>query len=62
VLSGKVPAPRALRRSRRSTVHWLQLIILSVALAALFERLGLPASRLLGPMVAAIALTADLLR
>jgi membrane AbrB-like protein len=40
-----------------STVRWLQLIILSIALAALFERLGLPASRLLGPMVAAIALT-----
>jgi uncharacterized protein len=40
-----------------STARWLQLIILSVALAALFEQLGLPASRLLGPMVAAIALT-----
>jgi hypothetical protein len=31
--------------------------MLSVVLAVLFERLGLPASRLLGPMVAAIALT-----
>ena len=39
------------------TARWLQLIILSVLLAALFERFGLPASRLLGPMVAAIALT-----
>jgi len=40
-----------------SASRWLQLIVLSVVLAALFERLGLPASRLLGPMVAAIALT-----
>jgi membrane AbrB-like protein len=40
-----------------STARWLQLIVLSIVLAALFERLGLPASRLLGPMVAAIALT-----
>lgn len=42
---------------QRSAARWLQLIILSVLLAALFERLGLPASRLLGPMMAAIALT-----
>jgi membrane AbrB-like protein len=42
---------------QRSASRWLQLIILSIVLAALFERLGLPASRLLGPMVAAIALT-----
>jgi len=40
-----------------STGRWLQLLILSVVLAALFERLGLPASRLIGPMVAAIVLT-----
>jgi uncharacterized protein len=40
-----------------SAGRWLQLIILSVVLAALFERLGLPASRLIGPMVAAIVLT-----
>ena len=42
---------------KESTARWLQLIVLSVVLAALFEGLGLPASRLLGPMVAAIALT-----
>jgi len=42
---------------QRRTARWLQLIILSVVLAVLFERLGLPASRLIGPMVAAIALT-----
>ncbi len=40
-----------------SAGRWLQLAILSVLLAALFERLGVPASRLLGPMLAAIALT-----
>ena len=33
-----------------STGRWLQLLILSIALAALSERLGLPASRLLGKM------------
>ncbi|MDF2462883.1 MAG: ammonia monooxygenase [Ramlibacter sp.] len=42
---------------QKSASRWLQLIILSIVLAALFERIGLPASRLLGPMVAAIALT-----
>lgn len=40
-----------------NTARWLQLIVLSIVLAALFGRLGLPASSLLGPMVAAIALT-----
>lgn len=42
---------------RGSAARWLQLMILSVAFAAFLERLGLPASQLLGPMVAAIALT-----
>lgn len=42
---------------RGSAVRWLQLMIFSVAIAALLERFGVPASRLLGPMVAAIALT-----
>lgn len=36
----------------RSTARWLQLIVLSVVLTALFEGLGLPASRLIGPMAA----------
>lgn len=39
-----------------NAARWLQLVILSIVLAAAFERVGLPASRLLGPMVAAIAL------
>jgi membrane AbrB-like protein len=42
---------------QKSASRWLQLIIVSIVLAALFEKIGLPASRLLGPMVAAIALT-----
>lgn len=41
---------------QRRLVRWLQLIILSAVLATLFERLGVPASRLIGPMIAAIAL------
>lgn len=52
-----MPAAGAAARVRESMARWLKLLILSVVLAALFERLGLPASRLLGPMVAAIALT-----
>jgi hypothetical protein len=40
-----------------SAARWLQLIVLTVVLTALFEGLGLPASRLIGLMVAAIALT-----
>jgi uncharacterized protein len=42
---------------RGNAGRWLQLIVLSVLLTTLFEGMGLPASRLLGPMVAAIALT-----
>jgi uncharacterized protein len=38
----------------RLQVRWAGLLALSVALAAVFEHLGLPAGRLLGPMVAAI--------
>ena len=37
-------------------VRWAKLLGLSLALAAAFEAIGLPAARLLGPMVAAIAL------
>jgi hypothetical protein len=37
-------------------LRWIALVALSIVLAAVFDHLGLPASRLLGPMVAAIAL------
>jgi hypothetical protein len=37
-------------------LRWLALIALSIALAAAFDHMGLPAARLLGPMVAAIAM------
>jgi membrane AbrB-like protein len=37
--------------------HWAALIALSVALSAVFDAIGLPAGRLLGPMLAAIALS-----
>ena len=40
----------------RQQLRWAGLLILSVLLAAVFENVGLPAGRLLGPMVAAIAL------
>jgi uncharacterized protein len=42
--------------SSRQLLRWAALIALSVLLAATFDALGLPAGRLLGPMVAAIAL------
>jgi len=41
---------------QQNAARWLQLIILSVLLAVLFEHFNVPASRLLGPMIAAIAL------
>ena len=37
--------------------HWGALIALSIVLSALFDSIGLPAGRLLGPMLAAIALS-----
>ena len=40
----------------RTQWHWAVLIALSLALSALFDWIGLPAGRLLGPMVAAIIL------
>jgi membrane AbrB-like protein len=40
----------------RQQLRWVGMVALSVALAALFDNLGLPAGRLLGPMVAAIVL------
>ena len=36
---------------------WAALLVLSIALSALFDAIGLPAGRLLGPMLAAIALS-----
>ncbi|MGZ5270687.1 MAG: hypothetical protein ACXWC6_08725, partial [Ramlibacter sp.] len=36
--------------------HWVALIALSIALSTVFDAIGLPAGRLLGPMLAAIAL------
>jgi membrane AbrB-like protein len=40
----------------RAQWHWAALIALSLALSAVFDWIGLPAGRLLGPMVAAIVL------
>ena len=40
----------------RQQLHWAGLLALSVVLSAIFDLVGLPASLLLGPMVAAIAL------
>jgi membrane AbrB-like protein len=40
----------------RQQLRWAALLALSLALAAVFESVGLPAGRLLGPMVAAIVL------
>jgi hypothetical protein len=41
----------------RQQLHWAALLVLSVLFSAAFDRVGLPAGRLLGPMVAAIALS-----
>jgi len=41
----------------RQQLRWAGLVVLSVLLAVLFDHLGVPAGRLLGPMVAAIALS-----
>lgn len=46
-----MPSPRT-----RQQLRWAALLVVSVLLAAAFEAVGLPASRLLGPMLAAIAL------
>ena len=40
--------------STRQQVRWAGLLVVSVLLAAAFDHVGLPAARLLGPMVAAI--------
>ena len=37
--------------------HWVALIALSLLLSAVFDSIGMPAGRLLGPMLAAIALS-----
>jgi hypothetical protein len=37
--------------------HWAALLAFSILLAAVFDHIGLPAARLLGPMVAAIVLS-----
>jgi uncharacterized protein len=41
----------------RLHLHWAALIALSLLLSAIFDSIGLPAGRLLGPMLAAIALS-----
>jgi membrane AbrB-like protein len=50
------PVPRTRLKLNRRHLRWSVLVLLSVVLAAGFDHLGLPAGRLLGPMVAAIAL------
>jgi membrane AbrB-like protein len=40
----------------RSHLRWAQLLVLSILLSIVFDHFGLPAGRLLGPMVAAIVL------
>jgi membrane AbrB-like protein len=40
----------------RTQLHWVTLVVFSVVLAGVFDWIGLPAGRLLGPMVAAIVL------
>jgi uncharacterized protein len=41
----------------RKQWHWIALVALSVLLAAIFDWIGLPAGRLLGPMVAGIVMS-----
>lgn len=50
-----MPSPESPGLSRRHW-QWAALIVLSIVLSAAFDTIGLPAGRLLGPMVAAIAL------
>ncbi|WP_205964656.1 AbrB family transcriptional regulator [Ramlibacter agri] len=47
--------PRTRLKLNRFHLRWSILVLVSVVLAAGFDHLGLPAGRLLGPMVAAIA-------
>ncbi|HEY1228468.1 MAG TPA: AbrB family transcriptional regulator [Ramlibacter sp.] len=51
-----MPSPESPGLSRRHW-HWAALIALSIALSTVFDASGLPAGRLLGPMLAAIALS-----
>lgn len=50
-----MPSQEAPGISRRHW-HWVALVALSIALSSVFDAIGLPAGRLLGPMLAAIAL------
>ena len=47
--------PRSRLTPTRQQTRWAALLLASVLLAAAFDHIGLPAGRLLGPMVAAIA-------
>jgi membrane AbrB-like protein len=49
--------PRTRLTPTRQQLRWAGLLGLSVLLSALFDHLGVPAGRLLGPMIAAIALS-----
>lgn len=48
--------PRLPLTLSRIQLRWVQLLVLSILLSMVFDHFGLPAGRLLGPMVAAIVL------
>ena len=54
--ASSMPSPDSPGLSRRHW-QWAALIVLSIVLSAAFDTIGLPAGRLLGPMLAAIALS-----